>query len=237
MADDEEGGSTRWDGWLGPKQWGPLVGILAVAVIALAVLLALGTFDDSSNVSAATAALSANADTHQHADFAVFIRGQQFDFSQPQFVSGEGDERDPYVHIHAPRFTVVHVHKLGVTWDYFLHSLGFKLDDPSFKAVTPDRTTLTLPDGTVLKQSATETFKFYVNGVKVDGVSNTDIHDLDRVLISFGPETEQDVVANQLPKVTDQACIPSERCTDRIPKDEPPEQCTISNDTCVKPGG
>jgi hypothetical protein len=236
MTADEDSGSTRWDGWLSPKQWGPIAGVLVVAVGVLAALLALGTFDDN-ETSAASAALKNNAATHQHADFAVFIRGAQFDFSRPQFVSGEGDELDPYVHIHSPRFTVVHVHKLGVTWDYFLHSLGFKLDDPSFKAITADKTTLTMPDGTVLKQSATETFKFYVNGVRVDGVSNTDIHDLDRVLISFGTESVGDVVANQLPKVTDQACIPSERCSDRIPAGEPPEQCTISNDTCVKPGG
>jgi hypothetical protein len=235
MTVDEEGGSTRWDGWLSPKQWVPVTGLLVIAIGVLIAFVVLGTFDDGP--SAATAALQNNAATHQHADFAVFIRGVQFDFNKPQFLSGEGDELDPYVHIHSPRPTVVHVHKLGVTWDYFLHSLGFKLDDPSFKAVTADRTTLTMPDGTVLKQSATETFKFYMNGVKVDGVSNTDIHDLDRVLISFGSESEADVVANQLSKVTDQACIPSERCTDRIPANEPPEQCTISNDTCVKPGG
>ena len=87
-----------------------------------------------------------------------------------------------------PRTTVVHVHKQGVTWDMFFTSLGFTLDDPSFAAITPAQTSLKLPDGTVLKTSPTETFKFYVNGVKVDGVASYSIHDLDRVLISFGSE-------------------------------------------------
>lgn len=227
---------TRWDGRLGPRQWVPIIGVLGVAVVVLAVLFGLGVGSDDSKA-VTDNPLAANQAVHQHADFAVFIRGQQFDFNQPQFVSDEHHEEDPYVHIHAPRYTVVHVHKAGVTWDYFLNTLGFKLDDPSFKGVTPDRTCLTLPGGEKLCQTATETFKFYVNGVKVDGVSNTGIYDLDRVLISYGNESDADVVAQQLPKVTDQSCIPSERCVDRIPTDEPPEECTLSNDTCAKPGG
>ena len=115
-------------------------------------------------------------------------------------------------------------------------SLGFKLDDPSFKAIAPDKTCMTLPGGEKLCQGPTETFKFFVNGVRVDGVSSTGIHDLDRVLISFGPESLADVVAKQLPKVSDEACIPSERCGDRIPKDQKPEPCSVSAG-CIKPGG
>ncbi len=229
-------GSARWDGRLGPKQWGPIVGVLGVAVVVLAVLFGLGVGGDDSNA-ASNNPVAQNKVTHEHADFAIFIRGQQFNFHDPQFVSETGHEEDLYVHIHDPRYTVVHVHKDGITWDYFLNTLHFKLDDPTFRGVTADRTCLTIPSGEKLCQSATETFKFYVNGVKVDGVSNTGIHDLDRVLISFGSETAADVVAQQLPKVTDEACIPSERCDDRIPVNEPPEECTESNNTCAKPGG
>lgn len=227
-------GKRRWDGWLGPKQWIPIAAILAVAIIALSILLGFGVGADAVEKTSPAAALGDA--THQHVDFAVFIQGKQFDFNQPQFISTETKELDPYVHIHEPRTTVVHVHKLGITWDRFFHSLGLKLDDPSFTAVTPDKTCLTVPTGEKYCQTATETFKFYVNGVKIDGVSNTGIHDLDRVLISYGSESDADVVANQLPKVTDQACIPSERCKDRIPVGEPPELCTVSN-SCVKPGG
>jgi hypothetical protein len=230
-------GKRRWDGWLGPKQWVPIVAILAVAVIVLSVLLGLGVGADAMD-NASTAVTAAEA-THQHADFALFIEGKEFNFDQPQFISTADKDTDPYVHIHEPRPTIVHVHKLGITWDYFFHSLGFKLDDPSFPAVaaaSPANTCLTIPSGQKYCQTATETFKFYVNGVKVDGVSNTGIHDLDRVLISYGSESEADVVANQLTKVTDQACIPSERCKSRIPAGEPPELCTTSNN-CVKPGG
>jgi hypothetical protein len=232
----EEGSGRRWDGWLSPKQWVPLTALLVIAIGVLVAFVALGTFDDSSAGPTATASVANNPDTHEHADFALFIRGQQFDFNQPQFISTDTHDVDPYVHIHEPRTTVVHVHKQGITWDMFFTSLGFTLNDPSFAAITPAQTSLKLPSGETLKTSATETFKFYVNGVKVDGVAAYGIHDLDRVLISYGSESDADVVATQLPKVTDQACIPSERCKDRIPAGEPPETCSVSNN-CVKPGG
>ena len=222
----EEGSGSRWDGWLSPKQWIPLTALLVIAIGVLIAFVALGTFDDSTGP-AATASVANNPDTHEHADFALFIRGQEFDFNQPQFISTDDHDVDPYVHIHEPRTTVVHVHKQGITWDMFFSSLGFTLNDPSFAAITPEQTSLKLPDGTLLKTSDTETFKFYVNGVKVDGVASYGIHDLDRVLISYGSESDADVVATQLPKVTDQACIPSERCKDRIPPNETPETCSV----------
>lgn len=171
---------------------------------------------------------------HEHADFALFIDGKQFDFNTSQFLSTEGDERSPNVHIHAPRPTVVHSHLSGSTWDEFFRSLGFELNDPTIPAVTPETSSLKLPDGTVLQAGNGKTFKFFVNGVRVDGVSDYDVSDLDRVLISYGSETPEQVQATQVGQVTDQACIPSERCKERIPVNEPPEQCTKSNNTCAK---
>jgi hypothetical protein len=240
MSEEPEA-SPRWDGWLSPKQWIPMTAVLVVSVAVLGVLLLLGRDDDTGPSQAAGCApgdpaCSLRQPTHQHADFALFIRGTRFDFNQPQFISSEGDELSPNAHIHAPRFTVVHVHREGTTWDEFLTSLGFKLTDPSYLGTDSSRTCMVIPGGEKLCNTAAETWKFYVNGVKVDGVANTNIHDLDRVLLSYGSETETQVLAQDA-QVTDQACIPSEKCRDRIPTDEPPEQCTISNDTCTKPGG
>jgi hypothetical protein len=237
MSNEDEPGRARWDGWLSPKAWIPLTGALGLAVIVLSVLLGLGVNGDT--VTKTIAGASGRQPTHEHADFALFINGTRFNFDQPQFLSPDenGKDRSEYAHIHEPRPTVVHVHMTGTTWDEFFASLGFKLDDPSLKGIKAETTSLTVPTGQVYKTTATDTFKFFVNGVQVDGVTNTGIHDLDRVLISYGPESTADVFANQWTQVTDQACIPSERCTSRIPADEPPEQCTISNDTCTKAGG
>lgn len=226
MADKE-----RWDGWLGPKQWMPILGVLSIAVIALAILLILNLGDDGEPTSGSAAG---RTPIHEHADFALFIRGQQFDFNQPQFFSTpDGKELAQYVHLHEPRYNVVHSHATLTRWDEFFTSLGFTLTDPSFPGITSDRTCLTLPDKTKLCNTGTEKWKFIVNGVKVDGISNVIIGDLSRVLISYGPESADDVIRDQFPKVTTEACIPSELCLDRINPNDPPEPCGTGI-TCSK---
>lgn len=214
----------------------PIVGVLSLAVIALVVLLALnlndgdaeGVDDSGLGVSGGTRPL-----THEHADFALVIRGEEFDFGQPQFLSdSEGKELSENVHIHARRFSVVHVHRTLSTWDEFFRSMGFKLTDPSFPGTTSDRTCMETPAGEKLCNSATETWKFIANGVPVDGLSNVNIGDLDRVLFSFGPETLDEVLAGQWAKVSDEACIPSELCMERIPADEPKETCSGRQNAC-----
>lgn len=230
-------------GLLPPKVWAPVGGFLAIAVIALGLAVALGVNGDDGGVvikecKPSEPGCELRQAVHEHADFALFIRGQQYDFGQERFVSHEGEELSPNAHVHDPRHTVVHVHREQTTWDEFLSSLGFAISDPTLGA-RPESTCITLPGanenkptGEKLCNTATETWKFYVNGVKVDGVANMNITDLDRVLISYGSETEEQVRA-QLAAVTDQACIPSEVCKDRLPPEgEPPEPCSRSNDTC-----
>lgn len=216
----------RWDGWLGPKQWMPVVGILSLAVIALAVMLVLNLGDDDDAGATPASGGPGRVPTHEHADLALYIRGQRFDFNQEQFVTTIEEAVSPNVHIHAPRYDVVHVHTTLTKWDEFFRSLGFQLTDPSFPGVSGDRVCLQMPkNGEKLCNNATDTWKFVVNGVPVDGVSNVNIGDMSRVLFSYGPESIDEVVAKQWPQVTTQACIPSELCIDRIPKDEPPEEC------------
>ncbi len=214
----------RWDGWLGPRQWMPILGILSVAVIALAVLLILN-MDDGNGGGSATPNTGTRPITHEHADFAVLIRGEMFDFSQPQFLSDtEGNELSEHAHIHARRFTVVHVHSALTTWDEFFRTLGFQLTDPSFSGVA--ESCMTLPDGEELCDSETERWSFIANGVPVDGLALVNIGDLDRILFSYGPETPEEARDRYYDLVTDQACIPSVLCAERIPADEPPETCS-----------
>ena len=218
MADRE-----RWDGWLGPKQWMPIVGVLSIAVIALAVFLVLNIGDDDGGSDSGG---HGRVPTHEHADFAVFIRGQQFDFTP--FMIGESDTpRSNNVHLHDPRPNVVHVHTTLTTWDEFFGSIGFTLTDPSFPGISGDRVCMTLADGTKLcnNEATGESWKFIANGVPVDGMANVNISELDRVVFSYGPETADQVVAQQFSRVTDQACIVSELCLARIDPNEPPENC------------
>ncbi len=216
--------------------------VFAIGCAVLGVLLVLGINGKSTQAlvvescQAGTPGCELRTPIHEHANFALFIRGQQVDLNQPQFLSVEGNDRSALAHVHEPRFDVVHVHRSRTTWDDFLTSIGFGLNDPSYSGISPEKTCLKTPDNQTLCASGNETFKFYVNGVKVAGIANTGIHDLDRVLISFGPEADSALDA-QFAKVGDDACIPSERCPDRIPANEPTEPCTKSNNTCAKAGG
>jgi hypothetical protein len=222
------GGISRW---LTPRLLIPVTGVLGVAAVVLGVLVALGSGGGTMpQLVLETCRVGEDPgcqlreEVHEHADFALVIRGQQYDFSDRRYVSAGDTYRSPIVHIHPERYTVVHVHLSKTTWDEFFSSIGFKLVDPSVAGVTRDQTCLALPSGERLCNTATETWKFYVNGVKVDGLAFEYIYDLDRVLLSYGPEDEA-AVLQQVAAVSDQACILSLRCMDRVDASEPPELC------------
>ncbi len=199
----------------GFRTWA-IPGIFLVGALAVAGSIIATRGGDSPNQPRTIGVVDANGlrqPIHEHADGALFIRGKQVDFSDPKFVTTEDHELSPNVHIHKPRYTVVHVHREGTTWDEFLRSLGFELTDPTLLA-KPEQTTLKLPSGEILRVTPTETFKFYVNGTKVDGVAGLNIAALSQVLISYGPESESEVLA-QFDRVTDEACIPQGICIAR----------------------
>jgi hypothetical protein len=178
-----------------------------------------------------TEGCNARVAVHWHADFALFIEGEKYDFDQEEFFSTEDEVLNANVHIHAPRINVVHVHRSLTTWDEFLRSLGFELTDKTTIAGQAGAPlTLKLPDGEELREENGNTFKFMVNEVKVDGVAVAEIGDLERVLISYGPETFEEVEREQWPQVTDEACIPSGRCLER--GDPGPEPCGAFDTSC-----
>ena len=160
---------------------------------------------------------------HWHADFVVVVNGEQFDFNQAPFISTEGNEVNPFVHIHYPRPTVVHVHREQTTWDEFMRSLGFELTD----------TALTLPDGRTFQTGDAGTLRFFVNGTRIDTLAFESIADLSQVLITFGSESEEEIRRTQLPLITNDACIPSELCRDRMPADPEKEPCSKSSGSCT----
>ncbi len=212
-------------GALAPRIWLPIVGVLIAAVVVLAVLLILSSGEDGPVTvvcEPGTPGCELRQSVHWHADFALYIRGERFDFSDERFVSDEEDELSENVHIHGTRYGVVHVHREGTTWREFFHSLGFELTD----------TCLTLPDGEQLCTSDTERLSFMLNGVKLDTLAFQDITDIDRALISFGTESDEELL-QQYAKVSDEACIVSLVCMDRVPaegiEDEPCKGGSVCN--------
>lgn len=239
----ESPATTGWDGRLAPKLWAP-IGVLAAAFIVALGIALLMSGDGKASVAPVQCPPGkpdcVRQPVHWHADFALYVRGTKFNFDQKQFLSTEDKPLSESVHIHKgagakdDRANVIHIHREQTTWDEFLTSLGFRLTDASLTDRVDERTCLQMPgsNGEKLCNGPTETLKFFVNGVRVDGIAVMDISDLDRVLISFGSETEEQA-RKQYETVTDLACILSESCKSRIDPNEPPEACSKSSNSCT----
>ena len=213
-------------GVLTPRQWIPFAGFFGVAIAVLAVMLVMKDGGGDVVVNECTPGepgCELRQPVHWHADFAVYLRGEQVDFSDPSYLSTlEGQELSENVHIHEPRYTVVHVHREQSTWDEFLTSLGWTLTD----------TCITPRDGEQLCTNEAETLRFYVNGVRIDSLRFQNISDLDRVLITYGDESDAEI-AEQIATITDEACIVSELCLDRIPPEGLEEEPCTGRGSCT----
>ena len=74
--------------------------------------------------------------------------------------------------------------------------------------------------------------KMYVNGKRNDEYAQYDIQDEDKILLSYGDETDKEI-QNQLNALTDEACIYSLKCPE---KGTPPEEATCIGETCIVEG-
>ena len=204
------------------RVWIPIVAVLTGAVVVLAVLLVVHRSDGGPVTvvcEPGTPSCELRQAVHWHADFALYIGGERHDFEQDRFFSHEGAELSENAHIHPPRPHLVHVHREGTTWREFFASLGFELTDSC----------LTTPEGEQFCTSEAERLSFFLNGVKVDGLAFQDITNIDRALISFGSESQEEL-QQQFAAVTDEACILSLLCTERVP----PEG--LEEEPCTGPG-
>lgn len=135
---------------------------------------------------------------HFHANFAVFVDGARLDLSGDRFMEdvaacsvGERVLPRSRVHLHDNDADVVHVHHQGVTWGHLFENLGMGLGEGY----------LALADGRVLTEEGGKTLKFVVNGQPQFAVHGELVRSGDRVLISYGPESEAEVVRTHFPAV------------------------------------
>ena len=135
---------------------------------------------------------------HYHANWAVFVDGTRVDLTAGRYMEDvfqctmdAGHQRPEHrVHMHEGNHDVVHVHAAGVAWGHLLANLGFGVGDDYLET---DRGTLASAEG--------RTLKFVLNGRPVSTIRNVPIEDRDRLLISFGSESVEEVVASQFPEV------------------------------------
>jgi hypothetical protein len=139
---------------------------------------------------------------HYHANWAVFVEGARLDLTDDRYMedvarcSVDPAQQRPQdrVHMHEGNDDIVHVHAPGVTWGHLLANLGFGVGD-DYLEIDAGRYTTT-PD---------RTLKFIINGSPVRSIRNRPVGNEDRLLISYGPESVEEVVATQFPLVATSA--------------------------------
>lgn len=149
--------------------------------------------------------------THEHIDFAVFLDGVRYNFSQERFMSGDV-ELSEIVHLHDMKGNIIHKHAKGITLGYFFGTLGMKFNSTCF-----------VVDGAEYCSNEGSTLRMFVNGKQNYDFDNYKLNDLDRILITYGDETTAQI-AEQVSSVGNEACIQSGKCPER--GTAPEESCS-----------
>ncbi|PIW32798.1 MAG: protein-disulfide isomerase [Nitrosopumilales archaeon CG15_BIG_FIL_POST_REV_8_21_14_020_37_12] len=120
---------------------------------------------------------------HAHAAILVKIFGDSFDFSAPAY-----QIKSSWIHFEGRDGSTIHKHATGVTLGYLFETLGLGLDDQCFR----------FQDGRNFCTNEDYSLKFYINGEKVDDIRDYEISEDDRILISYGGETQEELESQLL---------------------------------------
>lgn len=120
---------------------------------------------------------------HAHAAILVKIFGDSFDFSAPAY-----QIKSSWIHFEGRDGSTIHKHATGVTLGYLFDTLGLGLDDQCYR----------FQDGRNFCTNEDYSLKFYINGEKVDDIRDYEISEDDRILISYGGETQEELESQLL---------------------------------------
>ncbi len=166
-------------------------GVLSVVAVIVA-FSALMFVENAGNLPGSPPGAGPLGSAHEHASILTVIHGDTFDYS------GESYQiQNNWIHFENQDGTTVHMHATDVTLGYLFDSLSINLTDECY--VFPDATRSFCTDE---KYS----LKFYVNGDMAPGIADYVINDGDRVLISYGDESE-DGISEQLDRLNAQSIL------------------------------
>ena len=117
-------------------------------------------------------------DEHAHALILVGIFGDQFDFSVSAYQS-----KSDWIHLEGKRGDLIHRHASGVPLGFLFDTLGIGLTDECY----------ILSDGRQFCTDESYSLKFYINREQIEDITNYVINQGDRILISYGDETEEEI--------------------------------------------
>jgi len=115
---------------------------------------------------------------HTHTSILVKIFGDTFDFSSPAF-----QIKTSWIHFEGRDGTTIHKHATGVDLAYLFDSLRIDLDDQCY----------VFPDGKSYCTQEDYTLKFFINDEQVSDIRDHEGMDGDRVLITYGAETPEEI--------------------------------------------
>ncbi|MBI2530066.1 MAG: hypothetical protein HYW05_02905 [Candidatus Diapherotrites archaeon] len=130
---------------------------------------------------------------HAHAEFRVYVNGAQIDFSKyaelhEEAMQNKSAETSSFIHVHeeeAPHKAgeILHMHASGVPLWVFFESIGMEFSKNCLK----------IQAGEEFCNAPEKTLKFYVNGRQNSSFENYAPKDDDKILISYGSESEDEI--------------------------------------------
>lgn len=128
-------------------------------------------------------------ETHYHSNFAVYINGEreQFDnFTHYEEIaactSAYEDNPKGRVHMHGQVNDVIHVHDKRVTYGNFFQNLGWGVGKDYL--ATADK---------IYLEDKSHKLTFILNGETIDSVAGRVIGNLDRLLVSYGNQSDEEL--------------------------------------------
>ena len=116
---------------------------------------------------------------HEHASLLVRIFGDKFTaFANPSY-----QIKSSWIHFEESDGTTIHRHASGVTLGYFFDTLNIGIDNECY----------VFPDGRNFCTNEDYSLKYYLNHQLVNDINDYVIQDDDRILITFGNETPEQI--------------------------------------------
>ena len=117
-------------------------------------------------------------DEHEHASLLVRIFGDKFDFTSPAY-----QIKSSWIHFEDTDGTTIHRHSTGVTLGFLFDTLNIGIDNECYR----------FPDGRQFCTNEDYSLKYYVNHQLVNGIRDSVFEDGDRILITYGNETPEEI--------------------------------------------
>ena len=131
-----------------------------------------------SNVPGAPPGAGKLGSEHIHSSLLVRIFGDKFDFAVPSY-----QITSSWIHFDDSDGTTIHRHATGIEHGYLFETLNIGIDSKCF----------IFPDGRQFCTNEDYSLKYYINHQRVSDINDYIFEDGDRILITFGSETPEQI--------------------------------------------